>query len=69
MEQSLTYEAAYQELQNITEAIEAEDVSVDILAEKVKRASELIAFCQNRLRATEMEVNNIIQNMEGPGKQ
>ncbi|PUZ30170.1 Exodeoxyribonuclease VII small subunit [Chitinophaga costaii] len=64
MEQPLSYEAAYAELQQIATAIEDETVSVDVLAEKVKRASELIAFCQGKLRATETEVNKIISQME-----
>ncbi|MBK9506676.1 MAG: exodeoxyribonuclease VII small subunit [Chitinophagales bacterium] len=59
-----TYEAAYAELKQIAAEIENESVSVDVLAEKVKRASELIAFCQNKLRSTEQEVNNIIKQME-----
>lgn len=63
MEQTLTYEAAYAELQQIATEIEDETVSVDILAEKVKRASALIAFCQGKLRATEVEVNKIIGQM------
>lgn len=68
MNQELTYEAAYTELQQIAEEIENETVSVDILAEKVKRASVLIEFCQQKLRATEAEVNNIIKQMENkPG--
>lgn len=60
----LTYEAAYAELKQIAAEIENESVSVDVLAEKVKRASELIAFCQTKLRSTEQEVNNIIKQME-----
>ncbi len=60
----LTYEAAYAELKQIAAEIENESVSVDVLAEKVKRASELIAFCQTKLRTTEQEVNNIIKQME-----
>lgn len=64
METNLTYESAYKELAEIAGEIETESVSVDILAEKVKRASELIEFCQNKLRATETEVNKIIKQME-----
>lgn len=64
MEQKMTYETAYRELQSIAKEIETESVSVDVLAEKVKRASELITFCQKKLRATEEEVNNIIKQME-----
>ena len=64
METNLTYELAYKELAEIAQEIETESVSVDVLAEKVKRASDLIEFCQNKLRATETEVNKIIKQME-----
>lgn len=64
MEQNLSYEAAYAELKKIASEIENESVSVDVLADRVKRASELIAFCQGKLRSTETEVNNIIKQME-----
>jgi exodeoxyribonuclease VII small subunit len=63
MEQT-SYESAYKELQQIAREIENESVSVDVLAAKVKRASELITFCQNKLRSTEMEVTRIIEQME-----
>jgi exodeoxyribonuclease VII small subunit len=65
MSEELTYETAYSELQLIAGEIEMEAVSVDLLAEKVKRAAVLIEFCQRKLRATETEVNNIIKQMEG----
>jgi exodeoxyribonuclease VII small subunit len=68
MEKNLTYESAYNELAAIAREIETESVSVDVLAEKVKRASELIAFCQAKLKSTEAEVNKIIEQMEKGGK-
>ena len=64
MEKTLTYEAAYNELALIAKEIENETVSVDVLAQKVKRASELITFCQTKLKNTEAEVNKIINQME-----
>ena len=64
MELPLTYEEAYRELEQIAQEIEHETVSVDVLAEKVKRASDLISLCQTRLKATEGEVNKIIARME-----
>lgn len=64
MEKKLTYEAAFNELKEIAVAIENETVTVDVLAEKVKRASELISFCQGKLRNTETEINSIIKKME-----
>ena len=62
--ENMTYEAAYRELQSIAAEIESESVSVDVLADKVKRAAELITFCQSKLRNTGAEVNNIIKQME-----
>lgn len=64
MENQMTYEAAYAELKKIADEIANESVSVDVLASKVKRASELITYCQTKLRTTEQEVNKIIQQME-----
>jgi exodeoxyribonuclease VII small subunit len=65
MAQTLTYEEAYKELVQIAREIETESVSVDVLAQKVRRASELITFCQAKLKSTESEVNKIIAQMEG----
>ena len=67
MEQDLTYDKAYQELKSISQEIENESITVDVLAHKVKRAAELIDFCQKKLKATETEVDNIIKQMEGTG--
>lgn len=64
MKEALTYEAAYEELKEIAADIEAENVSVDVLAEKLKRASFLLEFCKIRLKSTEQEVSNIIQQMK-----
>ena len=68
METNLTYETAYNELAQIAREIETETVSVDVLAVKVKRASELITYCQTKLRSTEAEVNKIIVQMENANR-
>ncbi len=60
----MTSEAAFAELKQIAAEIEKETVPVDTLAEKVRRASELIEFCQSKLRATEAEVSRIISRLE-----
>lgn len=64
MEQTQTYEEAYKELTEIAGEIENDTISVDQLAQKVKRASELIKICQSKLREAETEVNNIITQMD-----
>ena len=60
----LTYSQAIGELEKIINEIEAESVDVDILAEKVKRATYLIKFCKSNLRTTEEEVKKVLSEME-----
>lgn len=68
MEQDITYDQAYKELKTIAQEIDNESITVDVLAQKVKRAADLIKFCQEKLRATETEVDKIIKQMEGVQK-
>ncbi|TDW96180.1 exodeoxyribonuclease VII small subunit [Dinghuibacter silviterrae] len=65
MEDNMTYDAAFKELTAISKEIESESVSIDVLAQQVKRAAELIAFCQEKLRSAEGEVSKIIEGMQG----
>jgi len=55
-----SYDEAMQELQQIVAAIEQEEIMVDELAEKVKRASQIIQFCTKKLRQTESEVEEVM---------
>jgi exodeoxyribonuclease VII small subunit len=61
----MTYSLALTELEKIIGEIESEEINVDILAEKVKRASELIKFCKGRLKNTEEEVKKVLSEIEG----
>ena len=54
------YQSAMEELQDILSKLEAEEISVDELATKVERASELLKWCDARLRDTEEKVKRII---------
>jgi exodeoxyribonuclease VII small subunit len=58
------YTQAFDELQKILEAMDQGEVDVDELSEKVKRAAELIEFCQKRLRDTELQVKRVMQKLE-----
>jgi exodeoxyribonuclease VII small subunit len=64
MKEELSYTSAFEELSTIVSEIEKGDVTVDILSEKVKRASVLIAFCKQTLRSTEEDVKSILQELE-----
>jgi exodeoxyribonuclease VII small subunit len=60
----LTYTTAITELEAIVQDIESGEIDVDILAAKVKRASELIKYCKDRLRNTQKEVEKILVDIE-----
>lgn len=62
------YTEAFDELQTIVAEIEGGTISVDKLAEKVKRAALLIRICQDKLHATEGDVNQILAELESPGE-
>jgi len=55
----ISYEKALQELQEIVARIEANDIGIDDLAPQMKRAAQLIEFCQNKLRTTESEIGEL----------
>ena len=59
-----SYDAAVQELESILANLEKDEVDVDDLTRKVKRAEELLKFCQDRLYHTEIQVNQIVSNLE-----
>lgn len=63
-EEQINYARAFEELQAIVTEIELGQISVDILSEKVKRASELIAICKTKLTSTEENVNQILKELE-----
>jgi exodeoxyribonuclease VII small subunit len=63
MSKQPTYESAYEELKEIASAIEDETITVDVLAEKLKRAAALIQFCKAKLKSTEDEVSKILGEM------
>ena len=68
MSQDSNYKDALNELSEIATAIENESISVDELATKVKRAAELIDFCQTKLKSTDTEVKKILAQMEEKSK-
>lgn len=57
------YQEAFAELEQIVREIESEAVDVDQLAAKVKRASELIRICREKLTATETDVQEILKEI------
>jgi exodeoxyribonuclease VII small subunit len=59
----LGYAAALEELERILEEIEDDAVDVDVLAERVKRAAELLRTCRDRITAARAEVAQIVEEL------
>ena len=64
MEEKLNYKMAMAEIESIVSKLEDNKLDIDELGEKVKRVSQLIAFCKAKLHETEEEVENIFKSME-----
>ena len=59
----ITYTAAFEELKEIVDQLENDNVSVDELTEKMKRATVLMKICRDKLMKTEEEVNKTIEEL------
>ena len=60
----LKYQDAISELNEILEGLQQESVDVDELSSKVKRATELISLCKQKIQKTELEVKKILKKFE-----
>ncbi|MBC7188773.1 exodeoxyribonuclease VII small subunit [Candidatus Aerophobetes bacterium] len=59
------YSKAIEEIEEILKYIESQEVDVDVLVEKVKRATELIRFCKSKLKTAEEELHKTLIELEG----
>lgn len=54
-----SYDKAFAELQQILEELQGDEVSIDKLSVKIKKATALLATCKGRLREVESELASI----------
>ena len=59
-----SYEKAYAELESILEDLVADEVSVDALSKKIKRAKELVQYCKAKLRDVESDIQSVVDDGE-----
>lgn len=64
MEQKLTYTEAMKQLEEIVGQLEDNTLDIDLLAEKVKTAQELIKFCRDKLYKTDEEIQKLLAPKE-----
>jgi exodeoxyribonuclease VII small subunit len=61
------YAEALAELESILAELERSDVDVDVLAERVKRAVELIGFCRARIGNARMQIEQVVADLGADG--
>ncbi len=64
VKKEMTYSAAIAEVEKILERFNSEQMEVDELGEQVKRATELIKFCREKLRKAESDVEAVLSQEE-----
>ncbi len=57
------YAEALAELESILAELERTDVDVDVLAAQVKRASELIGFCRDRIGNARLQIEQVVAEL------
>ncbi|HNW52180.1 MAG TPA: exodeoxyribonuclease VII small subunit [Prolixibacteraceae bacterium] len=60
-----TYREAISEIEEILTSIENDELEVDDLVDKVKKVTELLKFCKDKLYKTQEEVEKALKEMEG----
>jgi len=63
VEKPKTYQDAFEELQLLVRKMENAEISVDELAEMIKKATLLINICKKKLTDTEEEVKSLLEKL------
>ena len=58
------YREALDEIEAIVEEIESESVDIDVLTDRVRRATFLIKLCKAKLKKTDDEVKKVLKEFE-----
>ena len=60
----LTYKEALGRICEIVAEIERGDLDVDLLSDRVKEASRLLRFCDDKLRRVDADVRRALESMD-----
>ena len=60
MENAMKYEEALKELEQIVRQMENNELDIDQMGDRLKRAQQLIRLCKNRLTKTDEEIKTIL---------
>lgn len=64
MTKEISYTAAHEELQEIVSEMENSEITIDELDTKIKRASQLLKICKDKLFKTEKNVQDILEEIK-----
>jgi len=62
------YTAAVAELDAILRELEGSDVDIDHLADRVARASELIALCREKISNAQLRIQEVTADLDTPAE-
>jgi exodeoxyribonuclease VII small subunit len=60
----LGYAEALSELEGILDELDGDEVDVDVLGARVRRASELLRLCRERIAGARYEVEQVVGELE-----
>lgn len=61
--EEITYTEAKKEIEKIVDLIDSDELDVDQLSKYVKRASQLVTFCKQKLSETDEELQKILEEL------
>lgn len=63
-EEEMGYAAALAELDGILRELDSEQLDIDVLADRVERAAQLIELCRERITRAQLRVDQIVAGMQ-----
>ncbi len=64
LDDSLTYDAASEELADLVARLEEPGLDIETLSDHVRRATVLLQFCRSRLASVEADVGDALAEMD-----
>ena len=64
-DQTIGYADAVDELNSILRDLDDDQLDIDVLAERVERAAQLITICRDRIGVAKVRVDEIVAGIEG----
>ena len=63
----VSYVDALAELEQILDELDGDEVDVDVLGARVRRAAELLRLCRDRIAGARLEVEQVVAELEAEG--